>query len=174
MFLSINNKLNITLCGMMGSGKSSIGRLMSQQIDYNFIDIDKLIEKKRNKSINKIFEEQGEKYFRQLEEEVTINALQNKNTIISLGGGAIVNDKIRSYIKKNSFNIYLKVSIDILNKRLQNSRNRPLINKKDLNQILKELFEKREKFYQKADLVIKNEKNINATIKNILKKLKDE
>ena len=159
---------------MMGSGKSSIGRIISQQIDYNFIDIDKLIEKKRNKSISKIFEEEGEKYFRQLEEEVTINALQNKNTIISLGGGAIVNNKIRSYIKKNSFNIYLKVSIDILNKRLQNSKNRPLINKKDLTQTLKELFEEREKFYQTADLIIKNEKNVNDTIKNIFKKLKDE
>ena len=70
MFLSINNKLNITLCGMMGSGKSAVGKIMAKKIDYNFIDIDRLIEKKAKKSISNIFEEDGERYFRYLEQKM--------------------------------------------------------------------------------------------------------
>ena len=174
MFLSINNKLNITLCGMMGSGKSAVGKIMAKKIDYNFIDIDKLIEKKEKKSISNIFEEDGEKYFRNLEQKITIDMLKNKKTIFSLGGGAIINESIRNSIKKNSYNIYLKVSIDILKKRLENSRNRPLIIKKDLNQTLGKLIKKREKFYKSADLVVLNETNIISTVENIIKKIRND
>lgn len=171
MFLSINNKLNITLCGMMGSGKSAVGKIMAKKIDYNFIDIDRLIEKKAKKSISNIFEEDGERYFRYLEQKITIDMLRSKKTIVSLGGGAIINKSIRNSIKKNSYNIYLKVSIDVLKKRLENSKQRPLIIKKDLNQTLGELLKKREQFYKSADLVIKNETNIISTVENIIKKL---
>jgi len=172
MFLSINNKSNITLCGMMGSGKSVIGKIIAKKINYNFVDIDELIEKKTNKSINKIFKENGEKYFRNLEEKLTIDILKNEKNIVSLGGGAIKNKNIRNSIKKNSYNIYLKVSIDILKKRLKNSNKRPLIDKSDIQNILIDLMETREKFYQNADLIIKNEKSIIDTIENIIKKIK--
>ena len=171
MLLNINNKLNITLCGMMGSGKSAIGKILANKLDYNFIDIDKMIEIETKKSIKKIFEDHGEKYFRDLEEKITINILENKETIISLGGGAIINKKIRNSIKKNSYNIYLSVDVDILTKRLQNSKTRPLLYKKDLKKELINLISIREKFYRKADLVIKNEKNIIETTENIIKKL---
>ena len=174
MFLSINNKLNITLCGMMGSGKSAIGKIMAKKIDYNFIDIDRLIEKKAKKSISNIFKEDGEKYFRNLEQKITIDMLKSKKTIVSLGGGAIINKSIRNSIKKNSYNIYLKVSIDVLKKRLENSKQRPLIIKKDLNQTLGELIKKREKFYKSADLVIINETSIISTVENIIKKLRND
>ena len=171
MLLNINNKLNITLSGMMGSGKSAIGKILANKLDYNFIDIDKMIEIETKKTINKIFEEDGEVYFRDLEEKITINILDNKETIVSLGGGAIINKNIRNSIKKNSYNIYLKVDIDILSKRLQNSKTRPLIYKKNLKEELINLINKREKFYQEADLIIENEKNIIETTKNIIKKL---
>lgn len=171
MFLNINNKLNITLCGMMGSGKSIIGKILAKKINYNFIDIDQLIEKKTNKPIINIFKEKGEDYFRDLEEKITVKILKNKKTIISLGGGAIVNKNIRNSIQKNSYNIYLKVSINILNKRLKYSKKRPLIIKNDLNNTLVDLIQKREKFYNKADLVITNETNINDSIENIIKKI---
>jgi len=160
MLPNINNKLNISLCGMMGSGKSAIGKILANKLDYNFIDVDKMIEIDARKTIKKIFEEDGEKYFRDLEEKITINILENKETIISLGGGAIINKKIRNSIKKNSYNIYLSVDVDILTKRLQNSKTRPLLYKKDLKKELINLISIREKFYRKADLVIKNEKNI--------------
>jgi shikimate kinase len=171
MPLNINNKLNISLCGMMGSGKSSIGKILANKLDYNFIDVDKMIESDAGKTIKKIFEEDGEQYFRDLEEKITINILELKETIVSLGGGAIINKNIRSSIKKNSYNIYLNVNIDILTKRLQNSKTRPLIYKKNLKKELINLIGIREKFYRKADLIVKNEKNIIETTENIIKKI---
>ena len=171
MLLNINNKLNISLCGMMGSGKSSIGKILANKLDYNFIDTDKMIEIKAGKTIKKIFEEDGEEYFRDLEEKITINILERKETIISLGGGTIINKKIRSSIKKNSYNIYLNVDVDILTKRLQNSKTRPLIYKKNIKKELINIIGLREKFYQKADLIIKNEKNIIETTENIFRKI---
>ena len=173
MLLNINNKLNISLCGMMGSGKSSIGKILANKLDYNFIDIDKMIEINAKKTIKKIFEEDGEEYFRDLEEKITINILKNKNTIVSLGGGAIINKKIRDSIKKNSYNIYLNVDVDILTKRLRNSKNRPLIYNKNLKKELINLISIREKFYLKADLIVKNEKDIIKTIESIIKKIID-
>ena len=171
MLLNINNKLNISLCGMMGSGKSAIGKILANKLDYNFIDVDKIIEIDAGKTIKKIFEEDGEQYFRDLEEKITINILELKETIVSLGGGAIINKNIRGSIKKNSYNIYLNVNIDILTKRLQNSKTRPLIYKKNLKKELINLIGNREKFYRKADLVVKNEKNIIETTENIIKKI---
>ena len=171
MLLNINNKVNISLCGMMGSGKSAIGKILANKLDYNFIDVDKMIEIDAGKTIKKIFEEDGEQYFRDLEEKITINILELKETIVSLGGGAIINKNIRGSIKKNSYNIYLNVNIDILTKRLQNSKTRPLIYKKNLKKELINLIGIREKFYRKADLIVKNEKNIIETTENIIKKI---
>ena len=171
MLLNINNKLNITLCGIMGSGKSTIGKMLSNKLEFNFSDIDKMIEIKAKKSIKKIFEEDGEAYFRDLEEKITIDTLDNKKTIVSLGGGAIINKNIRNSIQKNSYNIYLKVDVDILTERLQYSKTRPLIYNKNIKNELIKLINEREKFYQEADLIIKNEKNIIETSKNIMKKI---
>ena len=171
MPLNINNKLNISLCGMMGSGKSVIGKKLANKLEYNFIDVDKMIEIDSKKTIKKIFEEDGEEYFRNLEEKITIKILEHKDTIVSLGGGAIVNKNIRNSIKKNSFNVYLSVDINILMNRLQYSKTRPLIYKKNLKKELINLFNIREKFYLNADLIIKNEKNINETTESIIKKI---
>ena len=90
---------------------------------------------------------------------------------MSLGGGAIINKKIRNSIKKNSYNIYLNVDLDILIKRLKNSKTRPLIYKKNLKKELINLINIREKFYREADLIVKNEKNIILTTENIIEKI---
>ncbi len=169
MLLKIGNKINITICGMMGSGKSSIGKLIAKKINYNFIDTDILIEKKENKSINQIFAENGEEYFRALEKKITLNYLNNKKTIISLGGGAILNKDIRLAIKLNSFNIYLKSNKFVLKKRLESSKSRPLLKNVILDEKLDELLNQREKFYNNADLIINNDKKISNTINEILK-----
>ena len=155
----------------MGSGKSAIGKILANKLNYNFIDVDKIIEIEAKKTIKKIFEEDGEEFFRDLEEKITINILNNKKSIISLGGGAIISKNIRNSIKKKSYNIYLKVDVDILVKRLQNSKTRPLIYKKNLKKELINLINKREIYYQKADLIIKNEKKIIETTENIIEKI---
>ena len=82
---------NLVLLGMMGSGKSTIGLSLSKKLNANFFDIDKIIELEQNMKINEIFEKKGEKFFRNLEEETTLNALKSNNSIISLGGGSWLN-----------------------------------------------------------------------------------
>ncbi len=128
MILRDYNKLNITFCGMMGSGKSIIGKKFAKIIDFKFLDTDSFIEKKTGKTINQIFSESGEGFFRELEEIYITKILEKKNYVFSLGGGVMNNLNLRKIIKKNSCNIYLEVDINILSKRLDSSRNRPLIN----------------------------------------------
>jgi len=170
MIFSDYNKLNITFCGMMGSGKSIIGRKFAKIINYNFLDTDSLIEKKTGKSINQIFNDSGEIFFRELEENYIGKILLKKNYVFSLGGGVMNNFKLRNIIKKNSFNIYLKVETNLLSKRLESSKNRPLINNLNIKQKLNELMNERESFYKKADLTIKNDKKISDTINELKKK----
>tara|TARA_Y100001970_G_scaffold269704_1_gene362604 strand:+ start:5530 stop:6054 length:525 start_codon:yes stop_codon:yes gene_type:complete len=174
MFLSINNKLNIAFCGMMGSGKSSLGKIIANKINYDFYDIDRIIEERSNKTISEIFKNSGEEFFRKLEEEITLEMLIKEKCIISLGGGAITNNIIRNSIKHNSYNIYIKVNIKNLYKRLIYSKNRPLINESNLNQVLLNLLKKRKKFYEDADLIVNNNKTINETVEYIMKKISDE
>ena len=92
--LSEINKKNICIMGLMGSGKSIIGRDLSKYLNLNFYDIDKEIELKTKKKINEIFEEEGELYFRDIEEKVCIEILTNYNCVISLVGGSIISKKI--------------------------------------------------------------------------------
>ena len=171
MSINLNSKINLTLCGMMGSGKSTVGKILAKKIDFNFIDTDNLIEEKIGKSINKIFLDDGEEYFREIEEKIIIDILNKKNCVISLGGGSILNNNIRNTIKNSSFNIYLHVEIDTLTKRLFNSSNRPLIKNYNTKKTLLKLFKNREKFYKKADLIIKNEIKLKYIIEEIIKKL---
>ena len=108
------NKKNICIMGLMGSGKSVIGKNLSKNLNLKFFDSDKEIELSTKKSIKTIFEEQGEQYFRNIEEKICIELLSKENCVISLGGGSIINKKIRNVIKKNSFSIYLQVKLNIL------------------------------------------------------------
>ncbi len=172
MILSNYNKLNITFCGMMGSGKSIIGSKFAKIIKFNFIDTDALIEEQTGKSIDQIFDNFGEAYFRELEERYISKILFKKNYVISLGGGVMNNVNLRKILKQNSFNIYLCVSNSELVKRLENSNKRPLIKNKNIQNILQELLKKREKYYNKADIKIENSKSVNHTIKE-LKKILD-
>ena len=86
---------------MMGVGKSTVGKNLAKKLKYNFIDIDKLIETKEKSSISLIFKNKGESYFREIENEITLQELNKDNSVISLGGGAFLNKSIRSCVKKN-------------------------------------------------------------------------
>ena len=154
---------------MMGSGKSTIGKKLAKIIDFNFIDTDLLIEQKAGKSIRSIFKDEGELTFRRLEGEIVSNILNKKKCVISLGGGALINKNIRQVIKKNSLNIFLDVNRKNLIKRLNYSKNRPLLVNTDIEEQLNKLFNEREKFFKNADIIIKNEKSIN----NVIIKLKE-
>ena len=165
-------KRNICITGLMGSGKSIIGKDLSEYLNLKFYDTDKEIEHKTRKSINTIFKEDGESYFRDIEEKVCIELLAHKNCVISLGGGSIVNSKIRNAIKQYSYSIYLQVELNNLISRLKSSKKRPLLNKFiNKKEILKDLYEGRRKFYAKADLTVNNDNDKSQVLKLIKSEL---
>tara|TARA_B000000557_G_C20528748_1_gene339670 strand:- start:11 stop:544 length:534 start_codon:yes stop_codon:yes gene_type:complete len=170
--LSKIKKKNICIIGLMGSGKSIIGKDLSEYLNLKFYDTDKEIELKTNKSISKIFEEQGEQYFRKIEEKICIKLLSQNNCVISLGGGSIINRNIRKEIKQNSYSIFLQVKLNNLLKRLKTSKKRPLLNNKlDNKEILKNLLEDRRNFYERADFIVNNNNDKFQVLEKIKSKL---
>ena len=163
-------KKNICFTGMMGSGKSSIGKQLAKIIKYRFLDTDSLIEKNEGKNISEIFKIYGEDYFRKCEEKVVLNVLELKNVVISLGGGSILNETIRKVMEKNSFTIYLDANIDVLSKRLEKSKKRPLLENQHIKKKLHNLLKDRKKYYNMANLKISNSINKIDTIKQLKKK----
>mgnify|MGYP001227348360 CR=1 FL=1 len=143
-------KKNLVLLGMMGVGKSTIGRYVAKKLKIKFFDIDKIIEKENKMRIKEIFETAGETYFRKKEESVTLKYLDVKESVISLGGGAFVNEKIRAKVLSDCFSVWINLNFETLYKRLKKNKKRPLINNKDSNNIRKILLE-RKKIYSEAD-----------------------
>ena len=141
---------NIVFLGMMGSGKSSIGYLVSKKLKLNFKDIDQVIEDKLQMTISEIFKIKGEKFFRNFEEKVTLKLLKKDQTIISLGGGAFINPKIREEVLKNHYSFWLKWTSKTLIKRIQNSPKRPISYQASQNE-LSNLIKKRSDIYSKAN-----------------------
>ena len=146
---------NLTLTGMMGVGKSTIGRNLAKKLNYSFVDIDKLIEIKERSSINLIFKNKSEDYFRKIENDITLFELKKKSSVISLGGGAFLNNAIRKSAKKHSISFWLDVPIDELIKRLNKSNQRPLLFKKNISETVKKIYFDRKKIYNEADYRIK-------------------
>jgi len=150
----MKSKENLVFLGMMGSGKSSIGSLVAKKLKLNFVDIDKEIEKNLNITIKKIFEIKGENFFRKIEEQTTLKKLKLSSTVISLGGGAFINNNIRKEIIKNHLSFWLNWDHKILLNRIKNSKKRPLtINASDAALI--DLIKKRSNIYSKALYEIK-------------------
>jgi shikimate kinase len=158
---------NLVFLGMMGSGKSSIGNLISKKLNIPFIDIDNLIVKNVEMSISEIFEKKGESYFRNLEEKITLKSLKKIKNVISLGGGAFINTNIRKEILTNHISFWLKWDDSTLIKRIKNSKKRPLAFKSTDNEI-KTIIKDRSRIYKKAQFKI----NCNKLTKNeILEKI---
>ena len=149
----MNSNKNLVFLGMMGSGKSSIGNLVSKELDFPFIDIDSLIVKNTGMSITEIFKNKGENYFRNLEEEITIKCLKKIKNVISLGGGGFINAKIRKEILTNHFSFWLDWDESILIKRIKDSKERPLaFNSSD--QEIRTIIKNRSKIYSNAQFKI--------------------
>ena len=166
-------KKNICIMGLMGSGKSIIGKDLSKYLNLKFYDTDKEIELKVNKTINEIFKEKGEDYFRKIEERVCLELLNHNNCVISLGGGSVANKRIGKLIKLNSFSIYLEVKLNNLLKRLKFSKKRPLLNTNvNKKETLENLYNKRRKFYEKADFTVNNNNDKYQVLEKIKSRLK--
>ena len=140
---------------MMGVGKSTVGKNLAQKLSYNFVDIDKTIESREGSTINLIFKNKSESYFRRLENEISLEKLKKKNTVISLGGGAFLNKSIRREVKNTSVSFWLDVDVIELIKRLKKTKKRPLLYNKNLNITVNKIYLERKKTYSEADYRIK-------------------
>ena len=137
----------------MGSGKSTIGYLLSKSIDLKFSDVDKVIEKEEGCKILNIFETKGEVYFRNLEEKITLKLLKNKRNIISLGGGGFLNKSIKKEVLNNNLSFWLSWKNSTILKRILKNKKRPLAFNSSKNN-LKKLIRDRTKIYSEANYKI--------------------
>ncbi|NTW51712.1 MAG: shikimate kinase [Chlorobiaceae bacterium] len=170
----------IFLTGFSGSGKSTIGPLLANSLGFEFIDLDKQIELAAGKSINRIFTEDGEPFFRNLELKTLEGLVSRKDLIVSLGGGVLENDRCFSMIRQHGTLVYLKSSPEILTIRLQHKTDRPLLKSEEGDKLTREeielkiaaLLAKREPRYQKADLVILTDsKKIGTTVEELTRRI---
>ena len=157
--------MNIYLIGMMGTGKSTVGELLTKKLDYPFVDLDKNIEKYAGKSITKIFENDGEENFRILESE---QLRFYSNSVIACGGGIIMREENRTFMKENGKAILLTASPSKLAKRLIQSNSRPLLaGKKNKEKLLKNIWLKRRLHYlNTADYTIETGHKTHEEITN--------
>jgi len=166
----MKSKKNLILIGMMGSGKSTIGSLLSKKLNIKFIDIDNVLENDSKMKIAEIFEKKGENFFRNLEEKITLKVLNSTNNVISLGGGGFINEKIRKEVLKNNFSFWLNCNAQILLNRIKNKKKRPIAFNLSEDE-LRKLIEKRAKMYSKAQFKINCHKLKKTEIVNKILKI---
>lgn len=146
---------NIILIGFMGSGKTSIGKRISLRKKWEFIDMDDFIEKREGMTINEIFSEKGESYFRELEKELCTRFREPKSKVIATGGGVIKSEENMASLKKGGVVIYLKSSPETIAYNLRNDDTRPLLKCDDKLGKIRQLLGEREPVYNKyADIII--------------------
>ncbi|MGL4687123.1 MAG: shikimate kinase [Fusobacteriaceae bacterium] len=166
-------KENIALIGLMGSGKTTIGRQLAKVLEMRFIDTDKMISMCEKKTVTEIFQKHGERYFRDLERKIIAEESRENNIIISTGGGAIVDNENIKNLKKTSFVVYLDSSLECIHERVKNGKNRPLLNDVvDLFATIKDLHEKRDWLYRiSSDYILKID--INSDIYDTVNVIKE-
>ncbi len=165
--------MNVVLIGFMGSGKSSVGRIIAKKLGKRFIDMDDVIEDKASMSINDIFAKFGEEHFRDIESEVALMLAEDNNLVISCGGGVILREKNMRALKKNGMVFYLKASPESIYRRVKDDNSRPLLKVKDPLAQIKQLLSVRELLYnQWADIVIDTDsKSLEEVAEEIMKQI---
>ena len=161
----MKSKKNLVLLGMMGSGKSSIGSIISKKLNIELIDIDKEIEKKLEMKISDIFRIKGEKFFREFEENIALYFLKKNKVVIALGGGTFLNTRVKYEILQNHISFWLNWNTKTLLDRIKNSRKRPIAFSSSKNELIK-LIQKRSIIYSKAMYKIECENRTKNEIAN--------
>ena len=149
-------KKTVALVGMMGSGKSAIGKVVSSIIDVPFVDADVEIEKAAKLSIPEIFERHGERFFRDKENQVIKRLLKERPCILATGGGAFVNEKIRISIKQHGVSVWLNADLETLWKRVKHKKTRPLLRTDNPKETLANIYKERTETYSLADVIIES------------------
>ena len=145
---------NLILVGLMGAGKSSVGRLFAHQLGVPFIDSDIEIERVSRMTITELFAAYGEEEFRALEARVMKRLLKGGPRVVSTGGGAFINDRTRKHIKKGGLSLWLKADLDVLWERVNKRDTRPLLKTENPMQTLENLMNARYPIYAQADVTV--------------------
>lgn len=163
---------NITLIGMPGAGKSTIGVVLAKVLGYQFLDSDLLIQKQEKRRLSEIIEEEGYKEFKDVENRVNAS-IEAENTVIATGGSVVYCEEAMEHLKSIGTVVYLKLSLNALSKRLGNLKGRGVLLREGQN--LTDLYEERTPLYEKyADIVIDEEgKDLEASLEILLKTLKE-
>jgi shikimate kinase len=155
----IENRIiqNVALIGFMGTGKSSVGRLVAEQLHFTFVDTDELIEQRAGKTISRIFEENGEAAFREYERQVVDELRNLKHAIVSTGGGLGASEENLASLKQHALVVCLWASPQIIWRRVRTQTHRPLLQGDDPKSKIRELLAVREPFYRQADVLVNTE-----------------
>lgn len=155
MSLSVNNlDRSIVMVGLMGAGKSSIGRRLANRLGVSFVDADAEIEKAAGCTISEIFERFGEAAFRDGERKVIRRLLEGKPQVLSTGGGAFMDEETRALISESGVSVWLRADLDLLVQRCSRRNTRPLLQKGDPREILQQLIDERYPVYATADITV--------------------
>lgn len=152
---ALNNR-SVVMVGLMGCGKSAVGRRLAAVLGLPFIDADDEIERAAGKSINEIFAEHGEAHFREGERKVIARLLDSGPQVLATGGGAFINQETRAKIKSSGISIWLKADLPILMKRVGKRDTRPLLRTADPEQVMRNLMEARYPIYTQADITVES------------------
>lgn len=151
----IKNKKIIAILGLMGVGKTTLGSKLAEKLGYYFVDSDREIEDREQKSISEIFAQSGEKYFRDVERKIIAEIVaRDEPMVLSLGGGAFIDEFTRKLLLEKTTTIWLHASIDVILHRVGNKTNRPLLNNANRRQVLEDLAAQRYPIYKLADIEI--------------------
>ncbi|QQS37113.1 MAG: shikimate kinase [Ignavibacteriales bacterium] len=173
----------IYLTGFMGAGKSTIGPILANTLGWNFFDLDRVIEKNEGKKVRDLFEQHGEKYFRDLELDTLNKLTEEEGAVISLGGGTISSEHILTLLKSTGVLIYLKTSPEASYKRLRYKRDRPNLiseredepSKDELIGKINNLLESRVRYYEQADYTINTDSfTVGRTVDKIVNLIKNK
>lgn len=161
---------NIFLIGFMGCGKSTMARLLAEELHMELVEMDETIEKEENRTINDIFATDGEAYFRDLESQLIVRIADRGGMIVSCGGGAILREENVANMKKNGTIVYLSATPETIYERVRYSTNRPLLNGNMNVEYISQLMSKRVDKYEKAADVILcvNKKEKNEIVRELL------
>ncbi|MDO4678798.1 MAG: shikimate kinase [Eubacteriales bacterium] len=164
---------NVTLIGMPGAGKSTLGVVLAKVLGYEFLDSDLLIQKQEKKRLSRIIEEKGTEGFMAVENRVNAS-IEAENTVIATGGSVVYCDEAMQHLKSIGRVVYLKLSLEAVSRRLGNLKGRGVVLKD--GQTLKELYEERTPLYEKyADIVVDEEgKDLEASLQAVLEILNSE
>lgn len=150
-------KKTVVLVGMMGAGKTAVGRAVAAQLDVPFLDSDEQIVKAANMSISEIFERDGESFFRDAEHKVISRLLGDVPSIISTGGGAFLQDRNREIISKRGASVCIAADVELLWSRVKSKDTRPLLKTENPKATLQELYAQRAPVYALADITVQSQ-----------------